>query len=71
MTPIKALQRYRDEMDRQNARLVVVTLTSAVSSLVDGVCCDPRILHLAGFDASTPAVIRSFALGQLDSLAAA
>jgi len=45
-----------------DCRLVVVTLTQA--SLVD--YSDANILHLAGFDASTPEVIRSFAIGDLD-----
>lgn len=44
-------------------RLVMVTLTTQ-ASLVN--VCDANVLYLAGFDASTPDVIRSFAVGDLD-----
>jgi len=46
---------------------VVVTLTTQ-ASLVD--VSDTNVLYLAGFDASTPEVIRSFAVGDLDSVPA-
>jgi len=41
----------------------MVTLTTQ-ASLVN--VCDANVLYLAGFDASTPDVIRSFAVGDLD-----
>ena len=50
-----------------HCRLVVVTLTTQ-ASLVD--VSDTNVLYLAGFDASTPEVIRSFAVGDLDSVPA-
>jgi hypothetical protein len=65
MTPMKALNQYCDTMGRPNTRLVVVTLTSPETALVD--INDSRILHLAGFDTATPDIIRSFAMGELDS----
>ena len=45
----------------------MVTLTTQ-ASLVD--FSDANVLHLAGFDPSTPEVIRSFAVGDLDSVPA-
>jgi len=45
----------------------MVTLTTQASP-VD--IPDANILLLAGFDASTPEVIRSFAIGDLDSVPA-
>jgi len=50
-----------------NCRLVVVTLTTQASG-VD--LSDTNVLYLCGFDASTPEVIRSFAVGDLDSVPA-
>jgi len=48
-------------------RLVVITLTTQASP-VD--LSNVNVLYLAGFDASTPEVIRSFAVGDLDTVPA-
>jgi len=50
-----------------HCRLVVITL-SAQPGRVD--LSNANVLYLAGFDASTPEVIRSFAIGDLDSVPA-
>lgn len=46
----------------------MVTLTTQAGGPVD--VSGANVLHLAGFDASTPDVIRSFAVGDLDSVPA-
>ena len=45
----------------------MVTLTTQANSVN---LSDANILYLAGFDASMPEIIRSFAVGNLDSVPA-
>ena len=52
---------------RVRCRLVVITLTTRAGP-VDPT--DANVLYLSGFDALTPEVIRSFAVGDLDSVSA-
>jgi 60 kDa SS-A/Ro ribonucleoprotein len=60
--PMHALRQYRKTMDIP-AKLVVVGMTATNFSIADP--ADGGCLDLAGFDASTPAVISRFAAGMI------
>lgn len=64
-TPVEAIREYRDKMKHPAARLVVVTLTTAVRCL-DPSNFDLGTMYLSGFDASVHERIRCFVTGQLD-----
>ena len=55
-----ALRRYREQLGT-DARLVVMAFASIEFSIADP--DDPRMLDVAGLDASVPQIIRSFVLG--------
>jgi len=50
-----------------DCRLAIVSLTTQACPVS---LSDVNVIYLAGFDASTPEVIRSFATGDLDSVPA-
>jgi len=58
--PVKALQRYRDEMGI-DARLVVVGMTATQFTIADPE--DAGMLDVVGFDTAAPEVISRFAAG--------
>jgi 60 kDa SS-A/Ro ribonucleoprotein len=57
--PSQALVQYRKEMNKPNAKLVVVGLTATKFTIADP--NDPGMLDVVGFDASAPAIISDFA----------
>jgi 60 kDa SS-A/Ro ribonucleoprotein len=57
--PAQALQQYRNKMNRPNAKLVVVGMTSTGFSIADP--NDAGSLDVVGFDTATPSVITNFA----------
>lgn len=57
--PSQALVRYRKEMNKPNAKLVVVGLTATNFSIADP--NDPGMLDVVGFDSAAPNVIADFA----------
>lgn len=56
--PVEALKKYRSTMNKPNAKLVVVGMTSIASSIGDP--NDPNILDVVGFDSNAPAIIANF-----------
>lgn len=57
--PSQALVKYRKDMDKPNAKLVVVGLTATSFSIADP--NDPGMLDVVGFDSAAPAIISDFA----------
>jgi 60 kDa SS-A/Ro ribonucleoprotein len=57
--PSQALVQYRKEMNKPNAKLVVVGLTATNFSIADP--NDPGMLDVVGFDSAAPNVIADFA----------
>ena len=59
MHPSQALQQYRREMGRPKAKLAVVATIASQVSVADPK--DPNMMDFAGFDASAPQAMASFA----------
>ena len=56
--PFQALQRYRREMKRPEAKLIVVGMTASRFSIADP--NDPGMLDVAGFDTAAPGLMAEF-----------
>ena len=56
--PFQALQRYRREMERPEAKLIVVGMTASRFSIADP--NDPGMLDVAGFDTAAPGLMAEF-----------
>ena len=61
--PTAALQRYRTEMNRPNAKLIVVGMQSNGFTIADP--NDKGMLDVVGFDSAAPQVMSLFAEGQI------
>lgn len=61
--PHEWLAKYRDRMNKPEAKLVVVAMTPTKFSIADP--SDPGMLDVVGFDASVPAIISEFAKGNI------
>lgn len=62
-TPTAALNKYRAAMNKPNAKLVVMGMTSTGFSIADP--ADPNTLDVVGFDAAAPGVVASFVNNEL------
>jgi 60 kDa SS-A/Ro ribonucleoprotein len=61
--PAQAMQRYRRESGKVDARLVSVGMVSNGFTIADP--SDPFMLDVVGFDASAPQVISNFVAGEM------
>eukprot|EP00056_Hartaetosiga_gracilis_P014144 m.239830 g.239830 ORF g.239830 m.239830 type:complete len:607 (+) comp14109_c0_seq1:128-1948(+) len=61
--PHEELQAYRDASGIADAKLIVVAMTSGGFTIADPQ--DPNMLDVVGFDASAPALMRAFIMGEL------
>jgi 60 kDa SS-A/Ro ribonucleoprotein len=61
--PFQALKEYRQKMNRPEAKLVVVGMTSTGFTIADPK--DKNMLDVVGFDTSTPQVLTSFSAGEI------
>lgn len=57
--PFKALQQYRQAMNKPNAKLIVLATTATKFSIADP--SDAGMLDIAGFDSAVPQLIEKFA----------
>ncbi|CAG2208371.1 SSA2 [Mytilus edulis] len=62
ITPSKALMQYRKEMNMPKAKLVSCGLCNANMKTADP--NDPRMIDIAGFDATVPSIINKFILDE-------
>lgn len=62
ITPSKALMQYRKELNMPNSKLVTCGLSNANMKTADP--HDPRMIDIAGFDATVPSVINRFILDE-------
>ena len=60
MHPGTALKKYRAQMNKPNAQLIVIAMTSTGFSIADPQ--DPKMLDIVGFDAAMTTVMREFML---------
>ena len=58
MHPSEALKRYREHSNIQDAKLIVVAMTSNGFTIADP--DDPGMFDMAGFDSAAPQVIKEF-----------
>lgn len=63
VTPAQALRKYRQMMQKPDAKLVVLATEATQFSIADP--NDRNMLDIAGFDSSVPEVISMFARGEL------
>lgn len=61
--PTTALKKYRQEMNRPNAKLIVVGMQSNGFTIADP--NDKGMLDVVGFDSAAPQVMSLFAEGQI------
>lgn len=61
--PVTALKRYRDVMGIEDAKLVVLGLTSTEFSIADPK--DPNMLDVVGFDSEAPRIVELFMRGEI------
>ncbi|EGD79772.1 SS-A/Ro ribonucleoprotein [Salpingoeca rosetta] len=61
--PCDALRQYRATMNKPNAKLIVVGMTSTGFTIADP--RDPNMLDVVGFDANAPLLMAAFARGDL------
>lgn len=64
VSPWRALQRYRDKMNKPTAKLVVVAMTADSFSIAKP--DDVHMLDVAGFDPDLPEVIHDFLTGDFE-----
>ena len=62
MHPFKAIQRYREKMNKPDAKLIVCAMESNGFSIVDP--NDRGMLDIVGFDTSVPDIIFNFVMGR-------
>lgn len=61
--PHEWLQKYREEMNKPNAKLVVMAMVANKFSIADP--NDPGMLDVVGFDANVPSIISEFVKGNI------
>jgi len=61
--PFQVLTRYRKEMNKPNAKLIVVGMVGNTFSIADP--SDPFSLDCEGFDTNTPRIISDFVMGKI------
>lgn len=61
--PHEWIKKYRDQMNRPEAKLVVIAMTASKFSIADP--NDPGMIDVVGFDANVPAIISEFVKGNI------
>lgn len=61
--PFRALQEYRNKMNKPNARMIVVGMTATGFTICDP--NDPGSMDVVGFDINTPKLIQEFGSGKI------